>query len=139
VNAESSVGVVLEAFAAVEARDDERLAAACDPSVSFHWPPSLPYGGVVTGSAAARSDSGWSAVWYPLQPTPADQAMDPRVVAATVTEVVVLWHQRGRAPDGSHLDTEVLGLYQVRDGRLACGQMFYFDPARVERFLQNTT
>ena len=139
MNARSSVEVVLEAFAAVEARDEQRLAAVCDPSVSFHWPPSLPYSAAVARGDAARRDDRWSAVWDPLQPTPADRAMDPRVVAATETEVVVLWNQRGRAPDGSHLNSEVLGLYQVRNGRLARGQMFYFDPARVERFLQRTT
>jgi hypothetical protein len=48
----------------------------------------------------------------------------------------VLWHQRGRAPNGSGLDSEVLGLYQVRSGKLARGQMFYFDPAGVDHFLQ---
>jgi hypothetical protein len=37
----------------------------------------------------------------------------------------VLWHQRGRDHAGRSLDTPVLGLYQVRDGRLARAQMFY--------------
>jgi ketosteroid isomerase-like protein len=136
VNTPDSVTVVLQAFAAVEARDEQRLAAICDPHVSFHWPPSLPYGGFVTGPAATNRERGWSAVWEPLQPTGAERAMDPRVVAATEAEVVVLWHQRGRAANGSGLDSEVLGLYQVRGGKLARGQMFYFDPAGVERFLQ---
>jgi hypothetical protein len=40
----------------------------------------------------------------------------------------VLWHQRGRDRAGRWLDTPVLGLYQVRDGKLARAQMFYFDP-----------
>jgi ketosteroid isomerase-like protein len=132
----NSVEVVLEAFAAVEARDERRLAAICDPLVSFHWPPSLPYGGCVTGRATTSRERGWSATWDPLQPTAAERAMDPRVVAATEAEVVVLWHQRGRAANGSTLDSEVLGLYQVRGGKLARGQMFYFDPAGVERFLR---
>jgi ketosteroid isomerase-like protein len=136
VNTPDSVTVVLQAFAAVEARDEQRLAAICDPHVSFHWPPSLPYGGSVTGPAASNRERGWSAVWDPLQPTAAERDMDPRVVAATESDVVVLWHQRGRAPNGSALDSEVLGLYQVHGGKLTRGQMFYFDPAGVERFLQ---
>jgi len=44
--------------------------------------------------------------------------MDPRVVAATEQEVVVLWHQRGLQPAGQRLDMETLGLYRVRDGKL---------------------
>jgi len=71
----------------------------------------------------------------PLQPTQAEQQMEPRIVAATDQEVVVLWRQRGRSPNGEHLDTPVLGLYQVRDGRLARAEMFYFDPVTVNDFL----
>jgi ketosteroid isomerase-like protein len=33
------------------------------------------------------------------------------------------------------LGTPVLGLYQVRDGKLARAQMFYFDTATVNDFL----
>jgi hypothetical protein len=32
-------------------------------------------------------------------------------------------------------DGQVLGLYQLRDGKLARAQMFYFDPAGAARFL----
>lgn len=38
-------------------------------------------------------------------------------------------------PAGDKIDTEVLGLYRVRDGKLARAQMFYFDPASVVSFL----
>ncbi len=48
---------------------------------------------------------------------------------------MVLWHQRGRDPAGGRLDTPVLGLYQVRDGKLARAQMFYFDPLAAAEFL----
>jgi len=57
------------------------------------------------------------------------------VVAATEDEVVVLWHQRGRDRAGRELDTPVLGLYRVRDGKLARAQMFYFDPLAAAEFL----
>jgi ketosteroid isomerase-like protein len=46
-----------------------------------------------------------------------------------------LWHQRGRDRAGRWLDTPVLGLYQVRDGKLARAQMFYFDPLAAAEFL----
>ncbi len=59
----------------------------------------------------------------------------PRVVAASDQEVVVLWRQRGRNPAGERFDTPVLGLYQLRDGRLTRAQMFYFDTVAVAGFL----
>ncbi len=43
--------------------------------------------------------------------------------------------QRGRGQAGRWLDTPVLGLYQVRDGKLARAQMFYFDPLAAAEFL----
>jgi len=62
--------------------------------------------------------------------------MDARIVAATDDEVVVLWHQRGISPTGERCDTPVLGLYLLRDGKLARAQMFYFDSAEVGGFLR---
>ena len=61
--------------------------------------------------------------------------MDPRVIAASESEVVVLWQQRGRSTDGDHFQMPVLGLYGVRDGKLARAQMFYFDTVSVLEFL----
>jgi uncharacterized protein len=61
--------------------------------------------------------------------------MDPRVVAASDDEVVVLWRQRGITPGGERLDSPVLALYELRDGKLARAQMFYFDPTAVVDFL----
>ena len=61
--------------------------------------------------------------------------MDPRVVAVSEDEGVVLWRQRGVSPSGEQFEGEVLGLYQVREGKLARAQMFYFDTAAVARFL----
>jgi ketosteroid isomerase-like protein len=65
--------------------------------------------------------------------------MDPRVVAASDKEVVILWRQRGVTAAGDHCDEEVVGLYHVHDGKLACAQMFYFDTAAVLSFLAQTT
>jgi ketosteroid isomerase-like protein len=135
----TAVEVVLAALAAVEERDGDSLASLCHPGVSFHWPPSLPYGGVATGRRAARSDLGWSSYWTPLQPTPEERRLDPRVVAATDREVVVLWHQRGLAQSGERIDCEVLGLYNVTRGLLARAQMFHFDPLSVQQFLETNT
>lgn len=61
--------------------------------------------------------------------------MDPQVVAATEREVVVRWRQRGVSPSGERFEGEALGLYEVRDGKFARAQMFYFDSVAVQRFL----
>ena len=50
--------------------------------------------------------------------------MEPRVIASSGNEVVVLWRQRGRSPSGERFDGPVLALYTVRDQRLALAQMF---------------
>jgi ketosteroid isomerase-like protein len=63
--------------------------------------------------------------------------MDPRVVAVSEEEVVILWQQRGVSPAGDRFDGPVLGLYQVREGKLARAQMFYFDTAALVSFLAN--
>jgi ketosteroid isomerase-like protein len=133
----ASTDIVMAAFAAVERRD-ECLAELYHPEVEFHWPPSLPYGGSVHGAAALQAGdrTSFDQVWDPLQPTWHERRMDPRVVAATDREVVVLWHQRGLHPAGQRLDMEALGLYGVRDGKFARAQMFYFDTTAVLRFLQ---
>ena len=74
-------------------------------------------------------------VWAPLQPTTVERQMLPEVIAAADDRVVVRWHQRGRSPAGLCLDGQVLGLYQIRQERLARAQMFYFDTDAVKRFL----
>jgi ketosteroid isomerase-like protein len=127
------VEAVLAVFAAVEQRDNDALARVCQPDVEFCWPPSLPYGGTARGLAGRGG--GWAAYWDWLQPTGALRRLDPRVVAAAGPEVVVLWRQRGLTPAGESLDSQVLGLYRVHEGRLARGQMFYFDPASACAFL----
>ena len=60
---------------------------------------------------------------------------EPRVVAVSEDEGVVLWRQRGVSLSGEQFEGEVLGLYQVRDGKLTRAQMFYFDTAAVASFL----
>jgi ketosteroid isomerase-like protein len=101
----------------------------------MHWPPSLPYGGTSRG----LQQETWSDTWSPLQPTEAERRMEPRVVAASADEVVVLWRQRGVTRAGDQCDEEVLGLYHVRGGQLTRAQMFYFDTTAVVRFLAQAT
>jgi ketosteroid isomerase-like protein len=135
--ARQNARVMLEVFRAVKRRDVQRFAQLVHPEFEIHWPPSLPYGASYRDleADARQGRPTWSQTWDPLQPTVVERRMDPRVVAAGDEEVVVLWHQRGRNPAGERLDTPVLGLYQLRDGRLARAQMFYFDTVAVAGFL----
>jgi len=124
-----NVKVMLDIFGAIERRFLELVHPDCEMS----WPPSLPYGGTARG--LQQEGPTWSATWSPLQPTEAERKMEPRVVAASEDEVVVLWRQRGVTPAGDRWDGEVLGLYHVRGGKLARAQMFYFDTTALVSFL----
>jgi ketosteroid isomerase-like protein len=136
-----NVRVVLAAFGCVERRDPG-LLRLYHPDVEFHWPVSLPYGGtrrvfdsdgrpLLPPAGVPTFDS----TWDPLQPTAAERRMDPRVVATSEDDVVVLYQQRGVGPGGERFETPVLGIYRVRQGKLARAQMFYFDTVAVLRFL----
>jgi uncharacterized protein len=135
---QKNVEVMLKIFSAIEHRDPQRLDMQRElllfhPDVEFHWPPSLPYGGTSLGLETEGAT--WSRTWDHLQPNEAERRMDPRVAGVSDNEVVILWRQRGVSPAGDRIDTPVLGLYQLRNGRLTCAQMFYFDTAAVLRFL----
>lgn len=137
---EKNIQAILEIFRLIEERDPQhpRLQqelALVDANVEFHWPASLPYGGSSRGIAPQPGRRSWGETWTPLQPTRAERRMDPRVVGANEHEVVVLYHQRGVSPAGDRYDGEVLGLYEIRGGKLTRAQMFYFDEAGAARFL----
>jgi ketosteroid isomerase-like protein len=133
MNIKENIMVVRDIFRAIERRDERRFLELLHPDFEMHWPPSLPYGG--TSRGLKQESPTWSETWTSLQPTEAERRMDPRVVAASEDEVVVLWRQRGVTPVGDRFDEEVLGLYQVREGKLARAQMFYFDTATLVSFL----
>jgi ketosteroid isomerase-like protein len=137
MNADANVRAVLEVFAAIEQRDSARFLAHTHPQVSICWPPSLPWNDGLPGrpDPAGHHARSWLEVWAPLQPTAVERQMHPEVIAAADDRVVVRWHQRGRSPTGLGFDGQVLGLYQVREERLARAQMFYFDTDAVKRFL----
>jgi ketosteroid isomerase-like protein len=137
MDTDANVGVVLEVFAAIEQRDAARFLAHTHPEVSLCWPPSLPWNDGVPGRPDKdwHHAQSWLEVWAPLQPSAAERQMHPEVIAAADDRVVVRWHQRGRSPAGLSFDGEVLGLYEVREERLARAHMFYFDTDAVKRFL----
>jgi ketosteroid isomerase-like protein len=130
---QENINLVLDVFRAIERRDDQRFRELVNPDFEVVWPPSLPYGR--TSRDPAPMAPTWSETWISLQPTEAQRRMDPRVVAASEDEVVILWRQRGVSVGGVTFDGEVLGLYRVFGGKLARAQMFYFDTAPLVSFL----
>ncbi len=94
----ASTDIVMAAFAAVGRCDERRLAELYHHEVEFRCPPALPYGGSYHGAVALQAGdrTGFDQIWGPLQPTWHKRIMDPRVVAGTDQEVVVLWHQPRR-------------------------------------------
>jgi hypothetical protein len=129
--------IILEAFAAVDARDDERLKRISHPEASFVWPKSLQPSQF--RSVEGKVATSWEEVWEPFQPLPefTTRKMSAQIIASSGAWVTVLWHQRGVSRRGERLDCEVLGLYEVRDRLLYRAQMFYFDSAAVRKFLQS--
>jgi uncharacterized protein len=138
----SPTEVVLDAFAAVEERDREKLFALYHDDVEFHDAPSLPYGGTTRGKAAmweqltTAPETTWLGTWGPLQPTEAERRMDPRVIATAAGQVTVLYTQRAVSAQGERFEAPVVGLYEVRDGKFARAQMFHYDTAEILEFLE---
>jgi ketosteroid isomerase-like protein len=138
---DEDVEVVRSVFRAVEERDREALLALYHDDVEFHDAGSLPYGGVFRGKdeASERLESRpetWIGTWGPLQPSAADRRMDPRIVSSHGGEVVVAYRLRAVSPTGERLFHPVVGLYEVRDGKLARAQMFHYDTAALAGFLE---
>jgi ketosteroid isomerase-like protein len=137
----TNVEIVLETIRAVERRDAQALLDLYHPDVEFYDAPSLPYGGIrsgrddILGALERDPPHTWLGTWGPLQPTEAERRMDPRVVAANDSEVVVLYRQRAVDSAGNRFDAPVVGLCEVRDAKFARAQMFHFDTAAVVEFL----
>ena len=130
--------IVLESFDAVERRDSGRLAELYHPDVEFHWPPSLPYGGSARGIRELQSAdrTSWEQVWNPLQPTERERRMDPRLVAATDREVVVLYRQRGCGQTESGWTWKPWACTRCGMASLPERRCFYFDTTAVLHFLR---
>jgi uncharacterized protein len=135
--------VVLAVFRAIEERDREALFELYHDDVELHDAPSLPYGYEgVSGKEAMREqlettpERSWLGTWGPLQPTEAERRMDPRVVATRGDEIVIQYTTRAKAPNGERFESPVLGVFEVRDGKFARGQMFHYDTAAVVAFLE---
>lgn len=136
---DANTELLLEVFRAVQERDGAALVRLYHPAVEFQEAPTLPYGGTHRGfDAVTAQHLAYLRAWEGLQ-TASERNLDHRVVAASRDEVVVLWRQKGVDSSGTRLDSPVLGLYCIRDGKLTRAQMFHFDAAAVASFLENAS
>src|SRR5215211_1169940 len=139
---QSNEEVVLAVIRAVEERDADALFELYHDDVELHDAPSLPYAQTARGKTAMREQletapqETWLGTWGPLQPTEAERRMDPRVLGSAGDEVTVLYTTRALAPNGERFESQVLGLYEVRDGKFARAQMFHYDTAAILAFLE---
>jgi ketosteroid isomerase-like protein len=129
--------IVLRAFEAVNTRDPELFARIVHPDATFVFPPALESRRFKT--FGGRQAASYEDVWEPFQPLSlfATRRMDPKILASSGNRVVVLWRQRGINAAQEQLNVEVLGVYEVLDGRLHRAQMFYFDTDATEAFLRS--
>jgi ketosteroid isomerase-like protein len=138
MSAQQSADVVMRILQAIERRQLDRLPDLFHPEIEFHWPPGLPHSGDFTGSAVAEGNKRFAATWMPLQPTEETRRMNPRVLAASDDgRVIVHYIWQGQDAAGRRFATETLADYQVRDGRLARAQMFYYDLPGMIAFLES--
>jgi len=127
--------IVLATIKAVEERDFSALEQLYHPEIEFFWPPGLPYSGRFKASEVPDMTMRLAAVWEALQPTDAEKRMDPVVVASSGDTVVVEYTWRAVDAAGRRFETSTLARYDVRDGRLARAQMYYFDLFGMMAFL----
>jgi ketosteroid isomerase-like protein len=137
MSSKENADVMMRMLQAIEQHRLDRLADFFHPDIEFHWPPGLPYSGDFVGPAVWEMNERFAATWMPLQPTEETRRMNPRVVAASDDgHVIVNYVWKGEDAEGRRFETETLADYQVRDGRLARAQMFYYDLAGMIAFLE---
>ena len=133
---QENVETIRRLFWGVEERDLEAYTAAGHPEIVIREPGSLPYGGDFYGLEGMRLHAArWMQTWAALQPE------DERKLEAAFIDagdyVVARWRLRARAPDEDEtLDMPMMGIYELRDGKLVGAQMFYSDTTEVLRFLE---
>jgi uncharacterized protein len=122
-------------FEAVEERDIGGVLAAYAPEIVIRDAESLPYGGVHSGLEGAKQHvEGAAQTWNHLQP-PAERKMDAVFLDAE-DYVIVLWQLKGlAASSGKKLDSPVVSVYKMRDGKIVESQMFYADTVAIGQFL----
>jgi ketosteroid isomerase-like protein len=132
----TAIEVVQRMYAAVAARDLDKLLDCYDESVEIEESTSLPYGGTYRGLAgAARHAAAFARAWPEFILTGSDDT-GPRFVDAGAGTVLVLFRHRAvDARSGRVLDTPEVAVYEVSGEKVVRSQMYHLDPAVLARFL----
>ncbi|HZB10948.1 MAG TPA: nuclear transport factor 2 family protein [Rubrobacter sp.] len=133
-----NVETVRRLFRAVEERDLTGVLDAYDPHIAIHGANSLPYGGDHRGlQGAKRHAYGFWRTWRFLQ-SPEEMKLGATFLDGG-DRVVALFRHRARSADGKKVDLPVVGVYEVRGGRVVEARMFHFDTAELSQFLQRAS
>jgi ketosteroid isomerase-like protein len=125
-------------FQAVEERDLAGVLDAYDPEIVIHEADSLPYGGNHRGlQGAKRHAYGFWRTWRFLQ-SPEEMKLRATFLKGG-DRVVALFRHRAHSADGEKVDLPVVGVYEVRGGRVVEARMFHFDTAEISRFLERAS
>ena len=132
----ADVEVVRRLFAAVEDRDLNRVLACYSDDVEITEADVLPYGGVWRGRDGATAHAeGFMRAWGALQ-GPQESRLDARFWGDGAGTVCAVFRHRALDPEnGARFDAPEVGIYRIRDQRVARSQMFHADSAAVVRFL----
>jgi ketosteroid isomerase-like protein len=135
----SDVDAVRRLFTAVEDRDLNRVLDCYSDDVEITEAAVLPYGGVYRGRDGATAHAeGFMRAWGGLQ-GPAESRLVARFWGdGDGTVCAVFRHRACDGVTGARFDAPEVGIYQIRDGRVARSQMFHADSAAVVDFLRNT-
>jgi uncharacterized protein (DUF1330 family)/ketosteroid isomerase-like protein len=131
---QSGTAVIRDLFAAVQARDLDRVLAAYDEDAVIREFGSLPHCGThrgrdEIGAAAMR----WARTWLRHQ-GPAERPLEPEFMRCSDASVVVRWRLKARAGD-SVLRLDVVDVYRLRGGKIVEADIFYSDTAQALKFL----
>jgi ketosteroid isomerase-like protein len=133
-----NVRTVRRLFQAVEERDLAGILEAYHPGIVIHEADSLPYGGDHCGlQGAKRHAYGFWRTWRFLQ-SPEDIKLGATFLDGG-DRVVALFRHRARSADGKKIDLPVVGVYEVRGGRVVEARMFHFDTAELSQFLERAS
>jgi ketosteroid isomerase-like protein len=130
-----NVETVRRLFRAVEERNLAAALEAYDPEIVIHEADSLPYGGDHRGlKGAKRHAYGFWRTWNFLQ-SPQEKKLGATFLDAG-DRVVALFRHKAHAADGKRVDLPVVGVYEVRGGKVVEARMFHFDTVEISEFLE---
>lgn len=129
MNESQNLGVVKQAYAALDRDDVQAFLEACSPDIEWLYPPTkwIPYGGRWSGpEGVERFLDEHDAAEEILEWTPSD-------FIAQGDRVVVLGHYRGLPkPDGREWQTDFVDVLTVRDSKIVRFEAFFDTAAAVE-------